>query len=70
MSIIVFSLNLVRYIFDVFEDGIFAADGTLSDEFVFTLALAAGIICGIFSLCVIHHAEKVNGSETKIPKEF
>lgn len=63
MAIFVFSLNLVRYIIDVFEDGIFAADGTLSDEFVFALALVTGIICGIFSLCVIHRAEKTNESE-------
>lgn len=69
LAIFVFSLNLVRYIIDVFENGIFAADGTLSDEFVFMLALSTGILCGIFSLCVIRRAEKTNESnESEVTK--
>lgn len=63
MTIFIFTLNLLRNLFIVIEEGIFAADGTLSDEFVFTLALVTGIICGIFSLCVIRRAEKTNESE-------
>lgn len=63
MMIFIFSLNLIRYIIDIFEDGIFAADGTLSDEFMFALTFVIGILCGIFSLCVIRRAEKTNESE-------
>lgn len=62
MLIFIFSLNLSRNLFTVIEEGIFAADGTLSDEFVFTSAFVTGILCGIFSLCVIRRAEKTNES--------
>lgn len=63
MMICIFLLNLLRYPVTIYEEGIFAADGTLSDEFVLALTLIVGILCGIFSLCVIRRAEKTNESE-------
>lgn len=63
MMIFIFGLNLLRYLVTIFDEGIYTSDGILSDDFVFTLTLVVGVLCGVFSLCAIRRAEKSSESE-------
>lgn len=62
-TIVVCALNLIRNLFTTIDDGILTENGVLSDEFMFTLTFVIGITSSVFSLCVIHHTEKISESE-------
>lgn len=63
MTIVVAALNLVRYVSDLCKGEPFIKDNMLTNELLFTICFILMMICGIFSLCVIHRENKMNESE-------
>lgn len=63
MTIVVAALNLVRYVADLCKGEHFIKDNMLTNELLFTVCFIIMMICGIFSLCVIHRENKMNESE-------
>lgn len=57
------AVNIIRFVFDIGEEGYFVTDGKLSEDFVFALSFLLLIGCGIFILCVMRHEEKKNKEE-------
>ena len=57
------ALNMVRFVFDIGEEGYFVTDGMLLEDFMFALSFLLLIGCGIFILCVMRHEEKKNKEE-------
>ncbi|MDE6030497.1 MAG: hypothetical protein K2G32_02635 [Oscillospiraceae bacterium] len=63
LVVLVGAINILRFVFDIGEEGYFVTDGMLSEDFVFALSFLLLIGCGIFILCVMRHEEKKNKEE-------
>lgn len=59
MTIVVAALNLVRYVADLCKGEPFIKDNMFTNELLFMICFILMMICGIFSLCVIHRENKL-----------